>query len=196
MRHAWCRLPAPSGMSHTCQFQTHAPQQTTPLFDPLVARQTVSARSGRATDGCCDGWGVFTIRCSGNIRTRRRVWLSKAPTRSANCTETLDDQIYITWRGGNSVNGDWNSLNRRNRSPGAGRIRLFPSGRKFRNCIHTSSATRKHCRRPGNSGRNGISTIHPFTKETRNFDQTLVGTGRPPSAARRRCSRIHVSAGP
>jgi hypothetical protein len=144
----------------------------------------------------CDGWRVLTIRCSRNIRTPTQVWLSKALTRDGNYTETLDDQIYITWRGCNSVNGDRNSLTRRNRYPGAGRTRLFPSGRKFRNCIYTSSTTRNHGCRSGNSGRNGISTIHPFIKErTRNFNQTLVGTGRPPPTARRRYSHIHVSAG-
>jgi hypothetical protein len=177
-------------MSQTCQI---ARPRTTTLCPPNSsdgyhqdARQTT----------CCDGCGVVTIRCSGNIRARTPLWLSKAPTRSSNCTETLDDQICITWRGGHSVDGDRNSLDRRNRSPGAGRSRRFLSGRKFRNCIHTCSATGNPCRRPGNGERNGISTIHPFISETRNVNQTLVGTGRPPPAARRRCSRIHVSAAP
>jgi hypothetical protein len=145
-------------------------------------------------DGMVGEFSLFGV--SGNIRAPTQVWLSEALMRNGNYTETLDEQIVITWRGCNSVNGDRKSLTRRNADSGAGRIRLFPSGRKFRNCICTSSATRNHCCRSGNSGRSGISTIHPFINErTRNFNQTLVGTDRPPSAARRRCSHIHVSAG-
>ena len=50
-----------------------------------------------------------------------------------------------------------------------------------------------HCCRSRDSGRDGISTIYPFIKErARNYNQTLVGAGRPPPAARGRCSHVHV----
>jgi hypothetical protein len=39
--------------------------------------------------------------------------------------------------------------------------------------------------------------VHPFiTERTRNLNPSLVGTGRPPPAARCRCSHISVSAEP
>src|ERR1700676_2683309 len=84
----------------------------------------------------------------------------QALTRSGNQTETLDDdQICITSRGCESLNGDCNYLTRTNRY----------------------------------SGDDGIRSIYPFIKErTRNYNQTLVGAGRPPPAARGRCSHVHV----
>ena len=61
------------------------------------------------------------------------------------------------------------------------------------NCTYTNSATRNDCCRSRDSGRDGISTICPFIKErTRNYNQTLVGAGRPPPAARSRYSHVHV----
>jgi len=135
--------------------------------------------------------GEFSLFGVREISGLQRKSGYQALTRSGNQTETLDDdQICITSRGCESLNGDCNYLTRTNRYSGDDRIRLLPSGRKFGNCNYTNSA---NCCRSRDSGRDGIRSIYPFIKErTRNYNQTLVGAGRPPPAARGRCSHVHV----
>ena len=146
----------------------------------------------RATDAFVTGWRSPIFECTGNIKFRTRVWLSEALIGARNYTETFDDQIHIPWRGRFSVNRDCNSSNGASSYPGAGRIRLSLSQWGFGNWINTISATRSS-RRWRSRRRQRINTACPFIeRRTRDCNQTLVGAGRPPPAARSRCSNIDI----